>query len=156
MSPSDVQLLHLPAPDGHADLGSVEPGETASVWHMRGAVFEDLGTWVRAASASAPLEIAGHDVDPEDLDAMEHDLLALLAAVRASRMAGPLASPPAEPDGDHVPALLDRVADAIKDMRPFLAAKELRTLAKVLRGSTPEVRAAVAAELARPTAGGAR
>ncbi len=79
--------LPLPAPDEYADLDRVEPGETAPLWHLRGALFEDLGTWVRAASASGPMEIAGHDVADDDLEAIEHDLLALLAAVRASRVA---------------------------------------------------------------------
>ena len=80
-----LSLPALPAPDEHADLATTEPGESAPVWHLRGVLFDDLGDWVRAASASARMEVAGYDVDPADLDAWEHDLLALLAAVRASR-----------------------------------------------------------------------
>lgn len=81
------EWVTLPVPDERADLGSIEPGERAPLWHLRGAVFDDLGTWVRAASSSAAMEIGGHDVDDDDLEAMEHDLLVLLAAVRASRVA---------------------------------------------------------------------
>lgn len=75
----------LPGPDEYTDLTECG-GETAvPVWHLNGCIFDELGQWVRAASSAAPMEIAGHDVAPADLDAMEHDLLALLAALRASR-----------------------------------------------------------------------
>lgn len=85
----------LPEPNEHADLGGVEPGETAAVWHLNGSVTaldDGDATWVRAATASAPMEIAGHDVPDRDLDALERDLLALLAAVRASRAAAAVAA----------------------------------------------------------------
>lgn len=82
----DRAAVTLPEPDEYADLTQSGGEVDVPVWHLNGGLFDDLGKWVRAASSVAPMEIAGHDVDTADLHAMEQDLLALLAAVRASRV----------------------------------------------------------------------
>lgn len=133
----------------------------AAVHHLAEQVDDDGGWCVyevrRLDAEDAPCGSCGHDADHsggecmwiEDVQTPEGG--SYQVGCRCDGSPNPDTDPD-DPLGEHVPARFDAAADAIDEHNPYsCAGGNLRSIATSLRLSSPEVRAAVAAALARPT-----
>ncbi len=120
-----------------APLPAVPDGEDAAIADRARHLDRYFGLWV---------------LDDKPWDEMSHEEAYKRGQVFATRYIARRDAAPVAEDGEDVPARLDAAADAIDEHNPYsCAGGNLRSIAVSLRLSSPELRAAVAAALARPT-----